>query len=56
MSGTIDSTVTRKHDKDVEQEAKQEQRQAEQRRSEERREGPKDQAPGAMPPEPHERR
>lgn len=54
MAGTIDSAVTRKSDKDVEQDAKQEQRQAEQRREEQRREGPKDQAPGAMPPEPVE--
>jgi hypothetical protein len=56
MPGTIDSAVTRKTDKDVEQDAKQEQQQAEQRRGEAEREGPKDQAPGAMPPEQHETR
>ncbi|MDB4989479.1 MAG: hypothetical protein JWN04_4657 [Myxococcaceae bacterium] len=53
MAGTIDSAVTRKNDKDVEKDAKLEQKEAEARRAEERREGPTDQAPGAMPPEHH---
>lgn len=53
MPGTIDSAVTRKSDDDVEVDAKIEQQQAEKRRAEDKREGPKDQAPGAMPPENH---
>jgi hypothetical protein len=51
MAGTIDSTVTRKNDKDLEREAKQEQQQAERRRAEDRKEGPQEQAPGEMPPD-----
>jgi len=54
MAGTIDSAVTRKNDKDVDREAKAEQRKAEKVREEIKREGPDDQAPGAMPPDhPH---
>jgi len=51
MPGTIDSAVTSKKDKDVELEAKREQKRAEERREHERAEGPVDQAPGEMPPE-----
>jgi hypothetical protein len=50
MTGTIDSALTRKNDKDVDIEAKGEQREAEKRRAEDRREGVEEQAPGDMPP------
>ena len=50
MTGTIDSALTRKNDKDVDSEAKLAQREAEQARAQDRREGVEEQAPGEMPP------
>jgi hypothetical protein len=50
MTGTIDSAITRKGDKEIDSEAKAEQREAEQRRAQDRREGVEEQAPGEMPP------
>jgi len=50
MAGTIDSALTRKNDKDVDQNAKIEQAQSEARREEDRRRGPQEQKPGEMPP------
>ena len=50
MTGTIDSALTRKDDKDVDSEAKAEQREAERRRAQDYREGVEEQAPGDMPP------